>query len=557
MSRKDSGHSTEQRRSFLRRGGALIAGGVLMASHRHLLAQAGAADGPVVETSAGKIRGLRIDKVIAFKGIPYGGSTAGDARFMPPGKPTPWPGVRECTLVGERAPQGGQDIMFQTFPELQRAEPEGEDCLRLNVWTNAVGAGKRPVMVWFHGGGYATGSGGFVAYDGANLAHAEDVVVVTLNHRLNVFGFLHVAGIGGSRYAQSANLGMQDMVLALQWVHDNIAQFGGDAANVTIFGQSGGGGKVSTLLAMPAAKGLFHRAIIESGSTVRQSTADEASAAAQKYLEFANVKSVDELQKLPMEQIRSQLFAQTARPFAPPPPGPRGPVAPNLGPVVDGHWLPAQLSDAAALANWADIPLLVGSNETELTFFPGTPLDPIDEATLHAQIKMILRCDDAGADSVVAAYRTARPAATPLDILQILMADTFFRRGTHAQVDLKVAQNRAPVYVYYFTWRTPVKDGKLKACHCLEIPFVMRNLSAMAPMVGTGAEQTALAEQISGAWASFARSGKPAHRGLPDWRAADANNKQTLLINIHSEVVNDPDRAERAAIAAVSKPSAV
>lgn len=546
------------RRSFLRSGGRAVAGGVLLAQgYGPLFAQDAQASSAtkVVDTAAGKMRGMMIGKVNAFKGIPYGASTAGAARFMPPAKPISWSGVLDAVALGQRAPQGGQDIMFISFPELERKEPEGEDCLRLNVWTNAVGAGTRPVMVWLHGGGYATGSGGFIAYDGANLARKEDVVVVTVNHRLNVFGFLDVAAIGGEKYAHSANLGMQDIVAALQWVHDNIAQFGGDASNVTIFGQSGGGGKVSTLLAMPAAKGLFRQAIVESGSTSHQTPNEDAAKIVQEFLRRMNVNSVDELQQVPMQQIRAQVVAAAGRAFAAPAAGARPPtVAPlTFGPVVDGSWLPKQPSDPESLAVSANIPLLTGSNATELTFFPGTPMDEIDESTLQAQVKTMLRTDDASANNVIAAYRKSRPNATSLDIEQILAADLAFRKNMHQQVDLKVAEGKAPVYVYYFDWRTPVAGGKFKACHCLEIPFVFQNLEALAPMVGSGPELQALGDQISGAWAAFARNGNPNHRGLPHWSAQQPTQRLTMVLDEHPKVVDDPDREERIAVAAVAK----
>jgi para-nitrobenzyl esterase len=542
------------RRAFLRRSGSAAAAAALLSQGfasglRAQNAPAGISTSPPVDTTAGKIRGLVSQGVNIFKGIAYGASTAGAARFMPPAKPVPWTGVRDAFELGQRAPQGGQDIMFITFPELERPEPEGEECLCLNVWTPAADAGKRPVMVWLHGGGYATGSGGFIAYDGANLARHEDVVAVTVNHRLNVFGFLNVAALGGERYAQSSNLGMQDIVAALQWVHENIGQFGGDPGNVTIYGQSGGGGKVSTLLAMPAAKGLFHRAIIESGSTVREGTRDAAASIAQEYLGLLKLKSVNELQQLPMEQIRAHMFASMAGPFRMPAPGARPAFSVlALGPFVDGQWLPNQLTDPAALALSADIPLLTGCNETELTFFPGAQLEPIDEAALHAQVKTMLHTDDASADRIIAAYRASRPAATPLDIAQALASDRWIRKNLHEQVDLKISERKAPVYVYYFNWRTPVKEGKLKACHCLEIPFVMHNLQAMQPMIGSGAELTAMADAISGAWSAFARTGRPDHASLPHWPAYELARRPTMILNASPKLIDDPERAERAAL---------
>src|ERR1022692_699173 len=235
----------------------------------------------VVRTTAGRVRGKTRDKVSAFFGIPYGASTAGARRFMPPSKPDPWTGVREAVEFGPRSPQGPSSLIPE-IAAVDRREPASEDCLCLNVWSPAPGAGHRPVMVWLHGGGYSQGSGTFIIYDGANLACRHDVVVVTVNHRLNVFGYLHLAELGGEKYANSGNLGMLDIVAALEWVRDNIAAFGGDPTNVTIFGQSGGGGKVSTLLAMPPARGLFHKAIVESGSTLTQEHPEDAQKSTEK-----------------------------------------------------------------------------------------------------------------------------------------------------------------------------------------------------------------------------------------------------------------------------------
>jgi para-nitrobenzyl esterase len=265
------------RRTFLHRSAAAAAGS-LLAGRVSLSAQSSTGSQPLVSTTGGKVRGSTLRGVHAFKGVPYGASTTGRARFLPPAKPRPWSGVRDTTALGERCPQE-RDALFRLLPEVERPEPEGEDCLRLNVWTNGLNAnGKRPVMVWLHGGGYATGSGGFIVYDGMELARKHDVVVVTVNHRLNIFGFLYLAEIGHSEYGQAANAGMRDIVAALEWVRDNISAFGGNPQNVTVFGQSGGAGKVSTLMAMPSARGLFHRAIAESGAALTGLSRSDASA---------------------------------------------------------------------------------------------------------------------------------------------------------------------------------------------------------------------------------------------------------------------------------------
>ena len=263
------------RRSFLNR---TVAGTLLGGAFAKAWAAPASSDSssPVVETTAGKIRGTIEDKVCAFRGVPYGASTTGSARFMPPEKPQPWAGVKDTVELGHRSPQAASGLIPEVAA-VDANEPAGEDCLVLNVWTPSATSGhKRPVMVWLHGGGFTSGSGGFKIYDGVNLAGKHDVVVVTVNHRLNAFGYLYLADLGGAKYADSSNVGMLDIVAALQWVRDNIANFGGDPANVTIFGQSGGGAKVSTLLAMPSAKGLFHRAVIESGASLRGIPRDAA-----------------------------------------------------------------------------------------------------------------------------------------------------------------------------------------------------------------------------------------------------------------------------------------
>src|SRR5215813_12772903 len=283
------------RRKFLGTGAGLV----ILGANRAWGAQT--KTGPIIETASGKIRGLVIDKVNAFKGIRYGASTAGANRFMPPAKPAPWTGVKDTIEWGEEAPQGPHT----EIPEVASTIPKltvGEDCLALNVWTNSLN-GKRPVMVWLHGGGYASGNGCYTMYDGANLARKRDVVAVSINHRLNAFGYMYLAEIGGAKYAQSSNLGQMDIIAALQWVRDNISKFGGDPNNVTIYGQSGGAGKVSTLMAMPPAKGLFHRAIIQSGAALRGQSIEAANTAARNFLTRVSAKTVDEMAAMPMEKL--------------------------------------------------------------------------------------------------------------------------------------------------------------------------------------------------------------------------------------------------------------
>src|SRR5919108_2186567 len=348
--------SQMNRRTFL---GVSAAGLTVLGAGRSVDTKPGA----VVETTSGKIRGLVIDKVNAFKGVPYGTAK----RFMPATRPSPWTGVRETMEWGHEAPQGPHT----EIPEVASTIPKtvvGEDCQALNVWTNSL-SGKRPAMVWLHGGGFTSGNGCYTMYDGANLARKRDAVAVTLNHRLNAFGYMYLGGVGGEKYETSGNVGMMDIVLALQWVRDNISKFGGDPNNVMIYGQSGGAGKVSTLLAMPAAKGLFHRAAIQSGAALRGQTIEAADNSARAFMSKVDAKTVDEMAAMPMEKLIQAAIT------------PGGGV--NFGPVLDGKTLIDGPFDPTAPAISSDIPLLIGTVEYEVAFFPFTKFDPIDDAALH------------------------------------------------------------------------------------------------------------------------------------------------------------------------------
>ncbi|MBV8844157.1 MAG: carboxylesterase/lipase family protein [Bryobacterales bacterium] len=511
------------RRSFL--GSASLAATALVKSTGADIKSS--SSGPVVETTSGKIRGAAINKVNAFKGISYGDTTEGAARFMPPSKPKPWTGVKDTVDWGLEAPQGAHT----EIPEVAATIPKqghSEDCLRLNVWTNSVSrGGKRPVMLWLHGGGFTSGSGSYSIYDGANMARKHDVVTVTVNHRLNSFGFLYFPEIGAS------NAGMLDIVAALQWVRDNIANFGGDPNNVTIFGQSGGAGKVSTLLAMPSAKGLFHRAIIQSGANLQGISPADAKKTADTLMAKLNVKSPAELQKIPMDQLVEATLST---------PGLR------LGPVLDGKTLPEGPFTPAAPAMSADIPVIIGSTEFEVNFFPNTKFDPINDAGLHAAVKQATRAGDADVDKLIAIYRKGRAGYSNVELQQVIASDGF-RAGVVTEAERKAAQ-KAPVYMYYFTWRSPVRDGKLKAFHTLEIPFVLENVDEGKSMTGTGQDRYALQEKMSGAWAAFARTGNPNHKGLPNWPAFTTDKRATMIFNNECKVANDPYGEERVAFAA-------
>jgi len=544
------------RRSFITSGLSFgtMAAGVLVSGKfaSALAADAKGVPGATVETTAGKVRSLTQAGVQAFRGVPYAASTAGANRFMPPVKRQPWTNVREAYELGLRSPQRLTDFHGQVpkeFDVMCIDEPMGEDCLNLNVWTPSVGGGqKRPVMVWLHGGGFTSGSGGFICYSGQELARKHDVVVVTVNHRLTVFGYTYLAGIGGEKFARASNVGMLDIVAALEWVRDNIAAFGGDPGSVTIFGQSGGAGKVSALMAMPPAKGLFHRAIVESGAAVKGVSKDVANKSAEAYLAKLGLKpeQADQLQTLSTDQLLAGIF------------GGGLPGAPGLAlaPVVDGTTLLTDPFDPVAPAMSADVPLLIGTTETEVTFFPGQILDPIDDADLHKRVKQTLRgADDSKVDQLIAAYRKGRPTASNTDLYLIISSDATFRAGVVLEAERKAAQAKAPVYQYYFTWRSPVHDGKLRAFHTLEIPFAFDNVDLATSMTGTGPERQALADKVSGAWVAFARTGNPSHKGLPNWKPFDNTQRATMILDNECKLVNDPYGEEQRLLHAIQNPT--
>jgi para-nitrobenzyl esterase len=524
------------RRSFI--GMCTVAAGALAPRINTAWADDGAAAPATVATTAGKIRGSHGKGVYTFRGVPYAATTAGAGRFQPPAKLAPWSGTREATELGPRSPQllsAFHGFVPHEVEVMDRDERMGEDCLVVNVWTPTLGRGRKlPVMVWLHGGGFTSGSGGFIIYDGIELARKHDVVVVTVNHRLSAFGYLYLAGFGSERYANASNAGNLDIVAALEWVRDNIAAFGGDANNVTIFGQSGGGGKVSSLMAMPAAHGLFHRAIIQSGADVKGIAREAAGHNAERYLARLNLtpQQLDKLQDIPLEQLIKATEANGGPPI-------------NFGPVVDGHSLPTDPFDPTAPAMSASVPLLIGTVETEVTFFPGQQMDPIDDAALQAQVKKLLRsAGDADVDRVIAAYRAGRPTASNTDIALIMGSDAF-RAAILLEADRKSAQAQAPVYQYYFTWRSPVRDGKLRTFHTLEIPFVFDNVDAAQAMTGSGKDRHPLATRMSNAWVAFARTGNPNHPGLPHWTAYDSTRRATMIFNNECRMVDDPHGTEQ------------
>ena len=525
-----------KRRDFLSTA-SLAAAGVFAA--RSGVLRAAASGGPVVETAYGKIRGTLDRSVYAFRGVPYGDTTAGANRFLPPRKPQAWTGVRDAIELGHRAPQLDAPRVPEWFV-MDRTEPQGEDCLVVNVWTPGLDSQKRPVVVWLHGGGFTGGSNGFTAYDGANLARRHNVVVVGVNHRLNGFGFLYLGELCGDKYAD-ANAGMLDIVAALQWTKDNVDRFGGDPASVTIFGQSGGASKVSTLLGMPAAHGLFHRAYAMSGSQVRSMPRDQATTAARNVLQQLNISpaQIDRINDVPMRRLRELV---------------NGGGIGGWGPVVDGLTLPDHIFDPTATAISADVPLMIGSTETEQTWNANQLYDPLSDEELREDCARAMRTTMAAAQGVIDLYKRNRPKASNLDIYLILATDASnFRTGTDTEALRKAEQRRAPVYKYYFQWYSPVRGGMLRSMHTMDVPFVFYNHTIAESELGPSARTAALADRMSSTFVQFAKTGNPNNRTIPNWPAYDPSIRQTLVWNDEVKVVNDPYGAEKAAVAAVPR----
>ena len=502
--------------------------------------------GALVDTLSGRLQGdTEANGVQVFRGIPYGMPAGGIARFFPPQRAQSWAGARDATQFGAICPQQGpvadQSLADQRTIGYLPALPQDEDCLFLNVWTPDASSGRRPVMVWLHGRGYAAGAGSEGWYNGAALARRGDVVVVTVNHRLNVFGYLHLGDLGGSDFAASGVAGLLDIVLALEWVRDNIQQFGGDPDNVTIFGESGGGSKVSHLLAMPSARGLFHRAIVQSGPGLRAVDRAEAADFAERLCGHLGIKQYElhKLQFIAPQQLLEAVAAVSAT--ATNGAGPAGPMM-RLAPVMDGTFLPQHPFDPVAAPAAAHVPLLIGTNKDEAALFmAGDPRRRrLEEQELIERLRPQL---GDRLDEILAVYRRERPNATPWDLLIAINSER-----THlASIQLaerKAAGGHAAVYMYLFAWESDHLGGLFKSAHAMEIPFVF-DQPDVAPMTGTKPDRYQLAERMSLAWAAFARTGNPNHPGLPDWPPFTAAVKETMIFDSECRIENDPRAAER------------
>jgi para-nitrobenzyl esterase len=539
------------RRAVLRHliaGGTMLAGSALGDASTDMAAPSDTCKAAtrIIRTRSGRLRGRLCSGVAVFRGIPYGGPTDGAGRFLPPPAPAPWSGVRDAFEYGPPCVQINTDLPAWVDPR-----PASENCLFLNVWAPQGTHGSAlPVMVWIHGGAYVSGSGGLSLYDGETLARRENVVVVTVNHRLNAFGYLYLGGLS-SRYIESGNAGQRDLVAALEWVRDNIGGFGGNPGNVAVFGESGGGAKISTLCGMPSAKGLFHKAIIESGSLWDSYTPYEATEMTKACLAqlSLSVRDFDRLGHVPAERLAAAGQAaatQYGDPLA-------------FRPVVDGRSIPEKPWDPHAPDLAAAVPMLIGTNSDEAAYFVDDPVnEPMNDEELRTRLIKACRrisLSAAQAGTLINGYRENERTSSRLDLLVQIATDAWMWRNATTQAERKVEQKASPAYMYQFTWRTPC-FGRQWAPHGVEVPFVFGNLEyrlawdeADTPAVRAAADPTGiryrLADTTMAAWAQFARTGSPSTASLP-WPAYDRKRRNTMILGARCGIESDPGSWRRA-----------
>ena len=503
----------------------------------------------IADTAYGKVKGFILRGITQFRGIPYGADTGGKNRFMPPQKPEPWNDIKPTVWWGNTAPQlmdGRYANAYSSFVDHWNYDDVSEDCLKLNVWTPALDGNKRPVLVWLHGGGYTNGNGiEQDGYMGENLSRKGDVVFVSINHRLGPIGFSDLSGVGGAKYKDSGNVGALDMVAALEWVNENIANFGGDPGNVTIMGQSGGGAKVCTVAAMPAAKGLIHKAVPLSGSTTQGMDQSYAQKLGEYVLKEAGLKpsEIDKLQEIPWKEYI--LIANKASQKMREEQGESGLMRMGFAPVADGINIPKGTFYSEAGGVSSDVPMMLSTTFHEWGMSRTNP--QLEKITAEEAIEMLKQ--SAGfrggfgdkAPEIYNAYAKVFPDAKPIEVMTLVSSN---RQSVVASATAKLNQP-APVYVAWFGWEPPMFNGRMRAFHCSDICFWFYNTDLMLTHTGGGARPRKLSEKMSDALLAFMKTGNPNCESLPEWPQFSAENGEVMILNDVCEAKNDPDREAR------------
>lgn len=540
---------TTTRRTVLAGGFALSAGA--LAASAASAATRTVTGAVVAKTKAGLLRGLHDRGVLSFRGVPYAGDTGGAFRFRRPQPVAPWSGIRDATSFGDRAPQSGDSPRksatekpeYNVWTSFAATGRMSENCLNLNVWTPAL-TGQRPVMVWLHPGGFQSGAGAEPPTHGANLAMFGDVVVVTINHRLTALGYMYLNRWTSGLSPEDANPGQQDIIAALEWVRDNIEAFGGDAGNVTIFGQSGGGAKVCSLMATPRAKGLFHKAICQSGSYIECTSPELSTRGAAMLARRLGVApgDLDALRRVP-----AQALVDAATDLA------RLDIHRMTDPVLDGALMPYQPFSPEAVALSADVPLMIGSTATEATSLNGDyEAFDLDWAGLKAKWMKpyetsfgLLQPREIDVDDQIAAFRAALPGESPSQLYFRYSSDIWTILNAITVADRQSAGGRAPVYMYELGYSTPVDGGRWGSPHSLDVPLIFRTMADAPSIVPVDAASHVVSEQMSAAWVAFAHTGDPSNKRLPAWPRFDRKERNAMVFDVQSKVVSDYRGADR------------
>ena len=497
----------------------------------------------VANTQYGKVRGFVDGGVYTFKGIPYGQDTGGENRWLPAKPPKPWKDEYPALIYGANCPQNlhNYTAIEQSFLQDWDDGYMSEDMLKLNIWTSSL-TGSRPVMVYFHGGGFSFGSSyELPSHEGAQMARHHDVVQVSVNHRLNALGFFDVSEIGGSAYEDSVNVGMTDLVASLQWVRDNISNFGGDPNTIMIYGQSGGGSKVTCLLGMPSAAGLIHRASVQSGGGGNIPSGEQSKEFARQVVKELGVspKDITTLQKMEWSRLFAAGNAVMAK-MNPPLRGLGGPGSapsstPRVGwsPTVDGRVVTMRSFFDAAPQLSKNVPMLIGSVSEEGMHYSSNPTEAEWHATLAAAL------GEAKASALIAAMKKAHPEKS-IRTLSYGVQGLSARNNVQRMAKMKYELGGAPVYQYFFTWQSPMLDGVAGAWHTAELAFCFDNTKRCEQGTGNTPQAQALAKDMATAWANFARTGNPSQPGL-EWTPSDPTRGQTMVFNNDCGMVNDPE----------------